>query len=185
MGFILDKSQSSADHNGQVQTYSVAAGHTTLLAPGDVVQGTGTANANGVAGVDTAGTTGQVTGVIIGVDLQIAGENLTETGLPALTAGNIKVSIDPNINYVVDVANGPLVAANVGLNANIVNATATKSGGLTISNMTLNATGIAATVTLPFRIVGIPRSDVDGTLDGTRAIVRINNSALRAGTVGV
>ena len=107
------------------------------------------------------------------------------TGLPALTAGTVKVHIDPNLDYIVDVANGTLVADNVGLNANIVNTAATKSGGLTISNMKLNATGIATTVTLPLRIVGIPRNEVDGTLDGTKAIVRINNSALRAGTVGV
>jgi len=185
MGFTLAKSQASADHDGKVQTYSVAGTHATLLAPGDMVQITGTSDVNGVQGVDASGTTGQVTGVIAGVDIQYAGENLTETGLPASTAGTVKVHIDPNINYIVDVTNGPLVAANVGLNANIVNTAASKLGGLTVSNMTLNATGIASTVTLPLRIVGIPRSEVDGTLDGTKAIVRINNSALRAGTVGV
>lgn len=185
MGFVLAKSQASADHDGKVQTYSVDAAHATLLAPGDMVQVTGASDVNGVSGVDAAGTTGQVTGVIAGVDIQYAGENLTETGLPASTAGTVKVHIDPNINYIVDVVNGPLVAANVNLNANIVNTAASKLGGLTISNMALNATGVATTASLPLRIVGIPRNEVDGTLDGTKAIVRINNSALRAGTVGV
>jgi len=184
MGFQLDLSQSSSDHDGKLQTYSVAAAHSTLLAPGDVVRLTGTSDVNGVASVDAAAAAQSVSGVVAGVVPQFEGENLNETGLPALTAGKVMVHIDPNLTFLVPVANGPLVANDVGLNAPIVATAATKSGGLTVSNMTLNATGKAVTATLAFRIIGLPVDDA-GALDGTRAFVRFNNSTIRAGAAGV
>lgn len=184
MGFQLDYSQSSGDHDGKLQTYSVAAAHTTLLAPGDVVRITGTADTLGVASVDASTASASVTGIVAAVVPNFEGENLTDTGLLALTAGKLAVHIDPNLTFKVAVANGPLVVTEVGLNAPLVATAATKSGGLTVSNMTINATGVATTVTLPFRIIGIPLDD-GGELDGNFAFVRINNSTVRPGAVGV
>lgn len=182
-GFQQSRNQSGADTTGKVFTYDVAAAHSTRLAPGDVVDLTGTSTAGtGVPQADAAGTTGQILGVIASVDITYAGEALSDTGLPALTGGSIKVNVDPFTLFEVDVANGPLVVANVGLNANQVVTEATLNGGLTVSNMTLNATGIAATVTLPWEIVAL-REDEDGVL-GNRALVRPNTTTLSAGTVG-
>ena len=68
-GFILDLSQGSADHDGKLETFSVDAGHTTILAPGDVIRLTGTADAaTGVAGADAAAQAQSITGIIAGIE---------------------------------------------------------------------------------------------------------------------
>ncbi len=72
---------------------------------------------------------------------------------------------------------------DVGLNADSDWATATLSGGLTVSNMALDATTALGTNTLQFRIVQLLEDDA-GVL-GNRAIVRFNNTTIRAGTTGV
>lgn len=183
MGFNWDRTQSQGDPTGKVFSYDVAAGHATLLAPGDVVRISGTASADGKPQADAATATQSVTGVLTAVDPAFSGEALSDTGLPATTAGSIKVNVDDQALYQVDVSNGPLVVANVGLNADIVATAATKTGGLSVSNMTLNATGVLSTVTLPFRIVAL-LEDEAGVL-GNRALVRVNNSTISAGAIGV
>jgi hypothetical protein len=185
MAFVLDLSQGSSDHNGKLESYSVASTHSTLLAPGDVVTISGTADTNGVAEVDAAAAGNPVTGVIAGVSPQLKTENLVETGLPASTEGNLMVHIDPNLNFIADVVNGPLTAADVGLNVDIDATVATKSGGLTISNMAIDAATKAVTSTLQFRIVGLVPVDVDGVPDGLKARVRLNNTTIRSGVTGV
>lgn len=180
-GFRFARTQDDGDVTGKLETFDVAAAHATILAIGDVVDLTGTANAaSGVAGVDAAAVTGQVTGVIAGFEFDST--NLTDTGLPALTAGTARVAMNPNTLFEVDVANGPLLITEVGLNADIVVTAATRTGGITRSNMTLNATGVAATVTFPFSIVRLLEDDA-GVL-GNVAVVRMNSTTTRAGVVG-
>lgn len=183
-GFNLDLSQGSAAHDGKLETFAVADTHATLLAPGDVIRLAGSADDEGVATVDAAGATGSITGIIASVKPQFVGENLTETGLPASTAGRVRCHVDPNLNFIVNVTNGTLTAANVGQNINAVVTAATKSGGLTVSNMTVDAATAATTASLQFRILGLEPNDA-GAIDGTRARVRMNNSTMRAGTTGV
>ena len=182
-GFTLAKTQSDAETYGKVVTYAVDSGHATLLAPGDVVRITGQSDSLGKQEIDAAAAGQSITGVISSVLPNYEGEALSETGLPASSAGEVTVHVDPNTMFEVDVSNGPLVAANVGLNADIVATAASKSGGISVSNMTLNATGAATTSTLQFRIEGL-LEDEDGVL-GNRALVRINNSTVRAGATGV
>lgn len=182
-GFTRSQDQSNNDDCGKVFNYSVDDGHTTLLVPGDVVKITGQSDAFGIGEVDAAAATGTITGIIAGVTPQYVGEALSETGLPALTAGSVQVHVDRDGLYDVDVANGPLVVANVGLNANTVVTAASKSGGLSISNMTLNATGVATTSTFQWRIVRL-LEDEDGVL-GNRATVRANATTQTAGQTGV
>lgn len=173
----------SDNPTGVVNTYGVAAGHTTRLAIGDAVVITSTAGANGVQEVDAAGASGPLTGVIVGIEPNFATESFTDMSLPAGTAGRVRVQEDPRAEYEVDVANGPLAIADVGLNAPIVVTEASQSGGLTISNMAVNNTGKAATATLPVRIVQLLEDD-DGVL-GNRAIVRVNASTNISGAAGV
>ncbi len=182
-GFTASQDQANGEYCGKLFNYSVDATHSTLLAPGDVVVLTGTANAFGIGGVDAAAAGAQVSGVIAGVRPQYEGEQLSETGLPALTAGEVQCHIDPMLNFDVNVENGPLAVTSVGLNADIVANAATKLGGLTVSNMTLNATGVATTQTLQFRIVRL-LEDEDGVL-GNRAQVRFNNTTISDGAAGV
>ena len=88
-GFKYRKSQGGGGTTGNVFTFAVDAAHATLLAPGDSVVITGDGDANGVSEVDTGNATTANTGVIESVDFVLAGENLTETGLPASTAGTL------------------------------------------------------------------------------------------------
>lgn len=182
-GFTLANTRNDAGTEGKLVTFGVDSAHATLLAPGDVCVITGTSDADGLQEVDAAAAGAAITGVISSVLPNYEGEALTETGLPASTGGKVTVHVDPETVFTVDVSNGPLVAANVGLNADIVATAATKAGGLTVSNMTLNATGVATTSTLQFRIEGLLEG-ADGVL-GSRALVKINNSTYRAGATGV
>lgn len=184
-GFNLDLSQGSADHNGKLETYTVDAAHATIIAPGDVVVITGTSDALGISEVDAAAQGAAVTGVVAGVVPQFAGENLTETGLPALTAGKVMTQIDPNLNFIVSVTGGALAADDVGLNADADITAATKTGGLTVSNMALDSTTKATTDTLQFRIVGLVPDPSTGAVDGLTARVRFNNTTTRSGATGV
>lgn len=181
-GFKYRKSQAGGGTTGNVYTFAVDAAHATLLAPGDVVVITGDGDANGVSEVDAAAAGAAFTGVIESVDLQLAGESLTETGLPASTAGTVKVRVDQYALYEVD-SDATLVAADVGLNADINATAATKSGGLTVSNMNIDAATKATTATLQWRIVALLEDD-DGVL-GNRALVRPNNTTASDGAAGV
>ena len=184
MAFNLDLSQGSADHNGKLETYSVAASHTTLLAPGDIVDLSGTADAEGKAGVDAGEAGAPIVGIVAGFEPNFVGEQLTETGLPAGKEGKARVHIDPNLNFIADVSGDPLTVDQVGLNADADFTAATKVGGLTVSNMAIDSDTAAVTNTLQFRIVGLV-PNADGEVDGTKARVRFNNTRLHSGTAGV
>ncbi len=184
MGFILDNSQASAAHDGKLQPFSVAASHSTLLAPGDVVRLTGTSSVDGIASVDAVAQGESLTGVIAGIMPQFTGENLTETGIPASTAGLVYCHTDPNLTFDVT-ASATVSADQVGLNADAVVTAATKLGGLTVSNMELDTATIANTATLQFRIVALIPDVGTGDITGDTVRVRINNSTTTAGTQGV
>jgi hypothetical protein len=173
----------SSNYDGKGRTYAVPSSHASLIAIGDVVTETGTADANGDAQVDVATASTIVTGVIVGIKPDYSTEALGDIKIAASTAGTVIVNCDPNAEYEVDVSNGPLVLADVGLNANLVATAATTSGGLTTSNMTLNATGVATTATLQFRIVRLLTSAA-GVLGG-RAVVRVNKSINNTGGTGI
>jgi len=167
----------------KLKTFDVDSAHASIIAVGDVVRISGTATAvTSVPQVDVATAAQSITGVVAGVVPQYSTEAFTDTGLAASTAGTLLVNTDPLALYEVDVSNGPLAVADVGLNADLVATAATKSGGLTISNMTLNATGKNTTNTLQFRIVKLLTGS-DGVL-GSRALVRINNTTTITGTTG-
>lgn len=171
------------DQTGKLRTFGVPAAHASLIAIGDVVRVTAAADANGDTQVDVATATQSVTGVISGITPNYSTENFTDVSLAALVAGSVQVIVDPRAEFEVDVSNGPLAIADVGLNVDLVATAATASGGLTISNMTVNATGKNTTDTLPFRVIRLVVGS-DGVL-GSRCVVRINNSTAIAGATGV
>lgn len=186
-GFTAVKNQGNSGSEGNVQTYAVAVIHSTLLAPGDAVVLTGTANPDsGIAGVDTGNTVTANTGVIVSVDFQLEGENLTETGLPASTAGTMKVDVDPLQLYEIE-TDATLSITDVGSGVGINVTTATKSGGLTVSNMTLDsataATGAGSNL-LPYTIIAL-RPGATSEVLGDRALVRPNASTYKPGALGV
>lgn len=191
-GFRYAKRQGASDTCGTVQTFAVDANHADIIAQGDVVllDTDGSDAVTGVALVDTetavaVNQLGVITGIISFVDFQLAGENLTELGLPALTAGTVKCYIDNSALFEVEV-NATLGASQVGLNAAYDATAATKTGGLTLSNMLLDntTTAPAATSTFPFRIVAL-LPGIDTGILGDRAVVRMNNTTQIPGATGV
>lgn len=183
MGFQYVGTEDQGDVTGKVKTFAVDAAHSTILAAGDVVKVTGTGTAAGKSAVDTGTANAANTGVVTSIIPNYSGEALSQTWLPASTAGQVIVNVDPYAIYEVDVANGPLAAADVGLNVPLVATAATVSGALPTSNMKVNATGKATTATLPFRVIEL-LEDSSGTL-GNRARVRVNASTSNIGATGV
>jgi len=182
-GFQYFGTEDQGDVTGKVKKFAVDAAHSTILAAGDVVRVTGTGTAAGKSAVDTGVANTANTGVVTSIIPNFAGEALSQTWLPATTAGEVLVNTDPYALYEVAVANGPLAAADVGLNVPLVATAATVSGALPTSNMTVNATGKATTATLPFRVVEL-RRDSAGVL-GNRAVVRVNASTSNIGATGI
>jgi len=184
-GAVLSKVQNSGGYVGQVQSYEVVAGHSSLLAMGDFVLETGTGNAaTGKAEVDAATAGSLITGVIVGIAPNF--ENLEQKGLPAGTAGTVLVQVDPMALYELDISTVAVDEDDIGLNAPIVATAATSSGNLVSSNMTLNGTTLI-TATDQLRVVGLVQDDT-GVLGlgaiGNKALVRINESTIK-GVVGV
>lgn len=182
-GFKHVNTDSQGDVTGKQKTFSVLVATAQVITPGDLVRIAGTANAQGVANVAIAPTTTASTGVVMSIDATIAGEALSQTHHAASTLGTLKVNVDPNATYEVDVANGPLLITEVGLNAPAVVTEATASGSLFPSVMQVNATGAATTSTLPLHIVAL-KEDADGVL-GNVAIVRLNATTVAPGATGV
>lgn len=186
-GFRPIQDLSGSDYTGKVQTFAVDAAHATLLATGDLVVETGNLDAvTGLSEVDaiSAGTTNLITGVIVAIDRNIS--NLEQSGLPALTAGTVKVAGDPNLLLEAETLGGTFALTDVGGNLPVTVTAATASGGLTNSNMVINTTGAAISATEQVRIVSVKDSG-DITFPapvGTTLVCRINESTI-GGAVGV
>jgi hypothetical protein len=182
-GFRLVKTQSGSGYTGKVFTYNVAAAHASLLATGDMVSETGTGTPKGKPQADATVAGALITGVITSIAPNFS--NLEQAGLPAGIASDIKVEVDPEALYEVEISNGDLAVTNIGQNVDIVATAATLTGGMARSNMTIDAaTAVAATAQC--RIVGLVEP-TDGTAIGAAgnlALVRINESFIK-GVVGV
>ena len=182
-GFKYVGSETGGEINGKVKQFSVASTHAGVLGPGDLVLITAASVADGSPSVDIGTANTANTGVVTGIIPNFTGEALSQTWLPASTAGSLLVNVDAFALYEVDVSNGPLAAADVGLNVPAVVTAGTVSGSLYTSNMGVNATGKATTATLPFRIVAL-LEDSAGVL-GNRALVRVNASTSNIGATGI
>jgi len=179
-GFRPIQDQSGHSYTGKVVTYDVVSGHATLLAVGDLVIVTGTASATtGLAGADAAAAGGLITGPIVAIDPNIS--NLEQAGLPAGTAGTIKVAVDNDLLMEAEISNGSIAITDVQGNADIVATAASLAGGLANSNMTIDAAAFAA-ATAQIRIVSLNENADVGS--GVTVICRINESTT-AGVVGV
>lgn len=182
MAFLYQGTESNGSVDGKMKTFAVDAAHAGVLGPGDLVIITGDGDASGRSEVDIGLTTNS-TGVVSAVVPNIAGEALSQTHLAALTAGQVLVNVDDGALYDVPVSNGPLVVAEVGLNAPAVVTAGTVSDSVFTSNMGVNATGAAVTATLALRIVRL-LEDEAGVL-GNRALVRLNATTSKAGAAGI
>lgn len=176
-GFRPINSITGGRYTGKVQTYGVDAGHATLLAVGDLVVETGTSDSDGLAEVDAASAGSLITGVIVAIDPDLS--NLERKGLPASTAGKVKVAVGREMLLEAE-SSTTVAAGDVGGNADIVATAATTTGNLVNSNMKVDTSSVGA-ASAQIRIVG--RKD-GGTAADTTLICQINESTVD-GTTGV
>ena len=196
-GFRPVKHTSGAPYNGQSNIYVVSGADATPLFVGDPVVLSGTADGNGVAGVQRAAGGAAVLGVIVGVinpkldpvsGVMTGGSIALDT--PQYRAANVAqyvlVCDSDDVVYEVEATTSAgaahaFAATSVGLNAD-----AYFTNGSTVTGTSgcgLNMTGAANTATLQFKILGtVQRVDNEATGNYTKVLAKINNATLGNGT---
>lgn len=182
-----------APYAGAATRYFVPSTDSTALFIGDPVvlagsaDGAGPNGGGGVATVQraTAGSGGLICGVVVGVE-NLTSDNLSRRHRPASTAAYVLVATNPDLVFEIQ-SNGAttndLVAADVGLNADL--ATGTGSTVYGNSGFTLAATTKATTSTLQLRILGLVQradNEIDTTTGFVKAEVMINTHQFRQQT---
>lgn len=167
--------------NGGLEMFYVPASDGTALYIGDPVVKAGSSDAAGVASIARAVAAGPITGVVQGF---VPDGTTNMAGYRAAsTAAYVLVATNPDDLYEIQDTAGTIVAADIGLNANMtINAgsATTKRSGVIIDPATK-----AATATLALKIVGVsPRPNNDpGAFQ--KLVVKINNSTEVSGSAGV
>lgn len=193
-----------ASYNGQSRIYYIPSSDTNAYAIGDPV--TLIAGGDAVLGVQQAGiygggSTGTITGPLIGSITAMAGViggglptgyggpgvnplNPNTTVIPATkTVGYyIAVADDPNIVFEVQDDGSAAIAAS-GLNINYEMTQGNNSGYL--SGWTLTASSGNTTSTFPLQILGLSKRLNNGYGVYAKWLVRINNHYYRGGTTAV
>ena len=157
-GFNLVKTQGSSGYTGKVQTYAFLAADGNLMAVGDAVIVSGTANADGVASITRAngGSGTAITGTIAGFAPDIS--SLELKGRTASTARLAQIMTDPDAVYELEIGSA-LAITDVEANFLLTPTAPTTNGSLVRSAMVsgvANATG-------PLRLIGL-KKDPDGVL---------------------
>lgn len=172
-GFKIFKDLGNGGYAGALLRAYVPSSNSAIIAQGDIVKPSGSADAEGVPGVTRAASAGTIYGVVTSVDFT-SESNIDKNWLPADTEGYVNVQGLPDVAFEVE-CSAQLDPADVGLNANATFSASSVDGGMATSGMKLDSSTKAATGTLQFRIVAL-RADSDGVV-GNRAVVRINNGA--------
>ena len=170
--------------SGQMNRYFVPTADATAIGIGDLVKISGLASVNGVRGVTKASVGDAVVGAVVGVSF-----NPLNLNTPVFRAANaniidggqyVFVADDPNTVYEAQVA-GALLAADVGLNANHVDAGVSTTTGL--SGQSVDGSTKAVTATLTLKVLDIvQREDNESFSTLAKVRVKINNHQLAAGT---
>lgn len=184
IGFRPVKHLNGSSFNGQGNMYFVAAGEANNIAIGDLVKLSGTADANGVAGVARISAAGDVyLGAVIG--FKPYPSDLTKNYRPASTAYYVYVADSPDIVYEVQ-ADAVVNVADVGLNFDPTVTAATVTGNTAVSNMQIAGATKAVTATLGFKLVGMAqREDNDITSTNAKWLVIPNRHQNANAVVGL
>jgi hypothetical protein len=159
---------------GQTNAYSTAAGDATLLGIGDLVKLAGTSQL--IGDVTYADVTRAATGdVFVGVVTSVVPATRDSTVYRAAsTATIVNVCDDPTVLFEVQesAAGTSFTANDIGLNANIVVASASTTTGL--SATTIDNSTEATTNTLDLKIIGLANKPNNAVGESAKWIVRIN-----------
>lgn len=175
--------RNGAPYNGAATRYYVPSSDSTALYIGDAVIIAGSADANGVATVTkaTAGGNNYILGPVVAVE-PITRDSTTYR--EASTARYVWVADDPDLVFSIqeDAVGGALAAADVGLNASLVDGTGSTITGL--SGQQLDTSTKATTATLALRIIGFDQGVANEIGANAKVLVTINLHTLR-NTTGI
>lgn len=162
-------------YNGAANRYYVPATDGTALFVGDAVKSTGSADANGVAGVIQAAAGNNIRGVVVGVE-PVAADSASYRA--ASTEAYVYVADAPDLVFEVqeDSVGAALAAVNVGQNADLVVAagnTATGTSGMELDSST------AVGTTAQLRILGLAQRPDNEIGDNAKILVSINEHELK------
>ena len=160
-----------APYTGQARLYSVASGNATAMYIGDPVTLSGTADANGLAGISIGVAGSAIIGVVVGFLVAVPGVSLVAATLD-LTVRRIPASTVPT------------ALVNIGLNTNFLVAagatTASDSGTTTAATLTDSTTANLKLMGFVQRIDNTPASAY------AKLLVKINNHVYaNTGTAGI
>lgn len=175
--------RNGAPYNGAGSLYHVAAGDAQVIAPGDPVIVTGTADANGIPTVTraTAGATNYITGVMVGLT-NGEGTLLRDDGLAttASTSQYILVADDPDIVFEAQ-CSASVAATDISGNADLVAAAANSLG---VSQWEVDSTTFGTGATLQVRVLRLVRREDNELGTNAKLEVAINLHSQR-NTTGV
>lgn len=187
-GLAYVRSQ-SANNSGVLRHYYIPSTNSDKLYVGDPVVKTGGSNATEILGHDAgslasiakAGTSGAITGVIMG--FLPNGSDFISGSFPAGVEGVALVCDDLTAKFNI-LANGALTAAAIGSNANI-SVTTAGNDYAGISGVTLDVATIATTDSLQLKILNVAPYDFNEVGEYAVAEVLINATTEAHGTAGV
>jgi hypothetical protein len=166
--------KTGAPYNGACNPYIVASGDSTALAIGDPVVRSGT-TLNGLPTIvrATAGSTNQITGVVVGFEIN---PSIVANGYRlGSTEQVVLVADDPDLEFEIqeDSDSNAVEITEMGLNANLV--AGTLSTYSKKSGFMLDSTSAAADATMQLRILGVPRRvDNEFPANYAKLLVMIN-----------
>ncbi len=180
-GLVPLRNAGSTYESGGVEQFAVTAADATALYTGDPVIKDGGADAGGTATVTRASGTGAITGVVEG--FMPNGTTDMVGHRAASTAAYVLVRTDPGTLYEVQDTAGTIVAADIGLNANLT--TGTGNAFSKKSGFVLASASKAVTATLPVKIVGLAQRPGNEFGAFAKVVVKINNSTESNATLGI
>lgn len=183
MGGRPIRHKNGAPYSGSGSLYHVAAAHAGVIAPGDPVTVTGTADSIGIPDVDisTAGAGNLITGFVIG---RTNGEGVLlqddTQNLPATTEGYLLVEDDPDVVFEMQMS-GALAVTDISEDASLVAGTAIEGR----SKWEVNTATIGTGATSQVKILRAVRREDNEIGTNTKVEVMINQHTQTAGTAGV
>jgi hypothetical protein len=182
-GGVPIRHKNGAPYNGGGSLYHAAAAHAGVIAPGDPVTVTGTADANGIPGVDisTAGATNLITGFVIG-RTNGAGTLLQSDGLalPATTEGYLLVEDNPDVVFEMQMS-GAFAVTDVSEDASLSAGAAV----LGVSKWEVDSGTIGTGATSQVKILRLVRREGNIVDANAKVEVMINLHTQTAATAGV
>lgn len=173
----------SAPYNDGTDAFALLASDASIVAIGDPVVISGSADNSGDPSVTlaSAGSGNRITGVVVG--FQPSPTIIANGYRPASIAATALVEHNPDALYEVQ-ANGAVAVTDIGANANLIAGNRT---GYNTSGWMLDTASMTTTATLQVRIVGLARRPDNDFGANAVLLVRINQTTETgaAGSTGV